>query len=499
MAFAIIKSTLKAWLPDAWSHSFCTNGVKMGTAERFLCHSLIEDIPKKGLWFFAALLLLIPLPLQASAQRDSLETRLQKAAELIRENRLAEAEQQLGAILKVEPDEAAALNLLGTLRASQGKLDEAERLFTRAVRLDRQLLGAHLNLAYLYMLKGATEMTIATLKEVLKLAPNHLEARYKLARLQLNRASFDECIELIESSRQSQSLPSAFLVLLGEAYLGKGELSKAEEQFLQVLGKQSEAVEALLGIAQVAFAKGDGRSANEYLSRAKTNAGNSPDLLYKYALTALKSGSYQEARLALEQLVKLNPTEAAYLLALGATWLKKPDLFEAEQVFRRALKLQPNSSQGQMYLGYTLLKQKNYTEARINLEKSIQTDDKLPEPFYYLALIAQEQNDDARALELLQRLVERFPAFINPNVHVALGASYMKLKDYERARQHLETAVKINPDEAKAHYNLAMLYARLKDPQKAQQEMQIVERLKNNNLQPTENDVLAPPTPRRNQ
>jgi Flp pilus assembly protein TadD len=449
--------------------------------------------------FYTALLLLLSLPLQASAQRDSLEIRLQKAAELIRENRIAEAEQQINSILKAKPDEAAALNLLGTIRASQGKLNEAETLFTQAVRLDRQLLGAHMNLAYLYMLKGATEMTMATLKEVLTLAPNNLEALYKLARLQLNQTLYDDCINLLETTRQSQSLPIAFLVPLGEAYLGKGDYSKAEEQFLFVLGKQRDAVEALLGMAQVAFVKGDGRSAYEYLSRARANADKSPDLLYKYALTALKATRYDEARSAFEQLVKVNPTEAAYLLALGATWLKKPDLFEAEQVFRRALRLQPNNAQGQMYLGYTLLKQKKYSEARINLEKSIQANDKLPEPYYYLALIAQEQNEDARALELLQKLVERFPTFINPNVYVALGSSYMKVKDYERARLHLETAVKLNPDELKAHYNLAMLYARLKEPQKAQQEMQIVERLKNTNIQSSENEDLAPPTPRRNQ
>ena len=47
-----------------------------------------------------------------------------------------------------------------------------------------------------------------------------------------------------------------------------------------------------------------------------------------------------------------------------------------------------------------------------------------------------------------------------------------------RARQELETAVKLDPDEPTVHYNLALLYARLKDPARAQEEMRIIEKLK---------------------
>ena len=36
----------------------------------------------------------------------------------------------------------------------------------------------------------------------------------------------------------------------------------------------------------------------------------------------------------------------------------------------------------------------------------------------------------------------------------------------------------MNPEDPKAHYNLALLYARLKEPERAREEMQIVERLK---------------------
>jgi Tfp pilus assembly protein PilF len=52
------------------------------------------------------------------------------------------------------------------------------------------------------------------------------------------------------------------------------------------------------------------------------------------------------------------------------------------------------------------------------------------------------------------------------------------LKNYPLAQQELELSVKLNPNDAKAHYNLALLFARLKNPKRAQEEMQIVEKLK---------------------
>ena len=110
------------------------------------------------------------------------------------------------------------------------------------------------------------------------------------------------------------------------------------------------------------------------------------------------------------------------------------------------------------------------------LEKSARPGVAIPEVFYYLGLLAQEQNDDARAIVLFEKAVQKLPHYAH--ARIALGSSYMKLKNYTRAQQELETAVKLDPEEPTAHYNLALLYARLKDPARAQEQMRIIEKLK---------------------
>jgi predicted Zn-dependent protease len=428
-----------------------------------------------------------------SAQRGSDASDLERAAALIGGNRLAEAEQQLNAILKSRPDDPLALNLLGTVRAQQGRLEEAEGLFARAVRADARFVGARMNLAHLYTLRREPSKAAAQFSEVLRLDPSNPEAAYRLARLRYAEGKLDESIAVGEAARRAGALAPQLAVLLGDAYMRKGDAARAEENYLRALGAEADNADALLGVASVAQSRNDLKTAALYLARARDLTGDAPERLYSYAVVALKTGLYDDAKQALERASALRPAEPAYLVALGAVWLKKPDLFEAERAFRRALAVRADVPQAQMYLGYTLLKQKKYAEAREWLEKSAAADAASPETFYYLGTVAQEQGEDARAVEMFTRSVRLAPAFAN--AHVALGAVYLKMKDYARARAELEEGARLSPDDSKAHYNLARLYAQLKDPARARAEMEIVERLKNAGKSQDE-DASAPSSPR---
>ena len=403
-----------------------------------------QKAPKTQLILLCLLSLLCLFVAPVRAQSTDVVQAFEQVAALIRDDRLAEAEKELTRVLKLQPDLPVALNLLGSVRAKQGRLAEAESLFLRAVQNDKNFTGARMNLVYLYLLKRAPDKAIAQLNEVIALEPENLQAK----------------------------------VLLGDAYLAKNDLQKAEENYLAALDNKLDNAGALFGLAQISRSKGETREVAIYLNRVGTLISDStaPDFLYKYALEAMQVGLFDAAKSALERAVQLKPKEPSYQLALGITWLRKTNLFEAEKIFRRVLVLEPDNAQAQLHLGYVLLNQKKYAEARTWLEKSARTSAPIPEVFYYLGLVAQEQNNDTGAIVLFEKAVRQLPSYAH--ARIALGSSYMKLKNYVRARQELETAVKLDPNEPTAHYNLALLYARIKEPERAKEELLIIDQLK---------------------
>ena len=408
--------------------------------------------------------------------RNNLIERLESAATLIRDDRLAEAERQLSAILRTNANQPDALNLLGAVRAKQKRFDEAQKLFARAVNANAALVSARMNLVKLYLIQDKPQPAVSELNQVLRLQPDNTEAFDRLSRLLLSEKRFDEFINLVEQAKTTRPVSSSLLLSLGDAYLEKKDAAKAEEAFRLALDQHSDDADAIIGLAQVAQLRGNAALASSYLDRAKGAAVKSADTLHRFALVAWETGRFEEANAALTEAVKLKPGDPAFHVALGTTWLKKPDLVEAEQAFRRALQLQPDNPQAQMYLGYTLMLQARYPEARELLEKSLAKQSTVPQTRYYLGLVIQEQGDDQGAIQNFKKALELLPSFTE--VHVALGRSYLTLKDYPRAQTELELAVKLNPNDIQANYQLAILYARLKDPQRAQQQLQLVEQLK---------------------
>jgi len=414
---------------------------------------------------------------QAQAQiRNDLGNRLENVVTLIQADKLVEAERQLSVILKSHSNQPDALNLLGAVRAKQRRYGEAENLFSRAINANATLTSARMNLVQLYLLQNKPRSAISELKQVLRLQPENNEAFDRLTGLLLNQKQFDEFIDVVEQAKSSRTIPFSLLLSLADAYLEKRNAVKAEENFQLALQQQSNDADAILGLAQVAYLKGDTALATSYLDRAKQSEVKSAATLHRFALVAWAAGRFEEANRALTEAVKLKPDEPALYVALGTTWLKKPDLVEAEQAFRRALQLQSDNSEAQMYLGYTLMLQGKYSEARALLEKSLEKQSTVPQTFYYLGLISQQEGDDEAAIRLFKKTLDLLPTYAD--VHVAMGRSYLNLKNYAQAQTELELAVKLNPNDAEAHYQLAILYARLKDPGRAQQQMQIVERLK---------------------
>lgn len=333
--------------------------------------------------------------------------RLERAATLIGSNQLAEAEQLLNQVLKVAPDEATALNLMGAIRAKQGRLDEAETLFSRAVRSDPQMTGAHMNLAYLYLLKKAPEKTASELKEVLRLEPGNAEAGYRLAWLLLSQGRVDECISFVDKLKESQQPSAPLLKVLGDAYLKKGERTAGVSALKRAieLSPDDAAYRFALGVAWLKTPPDLQEAEQSFRQFLKLQPDNAQgQLLLGYVL--LKEKQYAEARTLLEKSIQKGSAtpEAFYYLGLIAQGQNEDA--RAIEFFEKAIQLAPSFAYVHIALGATYLKLKDYTRAQQALETGVKLSPEDSKAHYNLAMLYARLKNPQRAQEEM-RVVEK--------------------------------------------------------------------------------------------
>lgn len=120
---------------------------------------------------------------------------LKKARELSAEGRAAEALETAHQAVKVEPDNAAAQETLGSLLLDAGRAEEALAAFEAALRQSPGLRTARTGKGLALLKKGDTAAAEAALKEALVTNPNPSTAHYGLGLLYERRGEYDKAIE----------------------------------------------------------------------------------------------------------------------------------------------------------------------------------------------------------------------------------------------------------------------------------------------------------------
>ena len=149
---------------------------------------------------------------------------LGEAVALHRQGRLDEAEKVYNRVLKVRRDHFDALHLLGMLNHQRGKAGEAYRLITAALKVNPRSPDALSNLALvLHALKRDGE-ALANIDKALALAPDHVDAHNNRGNLLLEfkrpaeaMAAFDRVLALAPQHIQARINRGNALAELGRA------------------------------------------------------------------------------------------------------------------------------------------------------------------------------------------------------------------------------------------------------------------------------------------
>jgi len=161
-------------------------------------------------------------------------------------------------------------------------------------------------------------------------------------------------------------------------------------------------------------------------------------------------------------------TNAAFLV--GMAYFEQGNVVDAEEYLEKSLKFQPLRADACDHLGRIALLKGQYDTAMMLFRRAIEIDPGTPGIHFRIAKAQVFLGKLEDAVLELKKDIELFPEASDS--YSLLGETYLQLKEFQKAKENFEAAIRIKPDYTKAYYGHATACARLglKDESKESQQ-----------------------------
>ncbi len=235
--------------------------------------------------------------------------------------------EQIKIVNEHEPNQPAVWNLLGEILVGEGRLQEAEKAFKRALNLNANFLDAKRNYANLLIEMGQYDKGVEILVNILKTNPDDVSTLLLLANLYL------------EAERPQQAADFAERVLKVDAH------NTLAQQILQIVNQNLESShkEDIRPNSQKEIAV-DQSSPNENSGQTPRSFGEAPEknpqdieALYNKALALEMQNKYEAAKEVLETILEYDLNFVAAWNDLAGICYQQGRLEKAADLLRKSL------------------------------------------------------------------------------------------------------------------------------------------------------------------
>jgi tetratricopeptide (TPR) repeat protein len=385
---------------------------------------------------------------------DSREA-LQKAASLVQQGRLEEADRALQPALSDPETRAVACSVLGTIRFQQKRTDESIRLLDEAIRLEPHLVGAHLTLAQIYFDQGKPERAQELFQRVLRLDPANAPARLALARWEADRGNYQKSLQIATPVLTALKESPDGLIVLATDYLKIGDRNAAAaltQDWARLAGVPPEwSVKFALLLARAGVVP----EAINLLERTKGANPPSYEVDFNLAGAYLLKGDAAHALENYDLALAVNPDSLPALQQAARVAEQQGNLERALSYWIRAKKIAQEDPEVLLGFGRVCLKMDLLDDADPALTKAVELRPENPAYRYTLAAAKVGRRQFQAAAAILEQLVQEKPQ--DPQLEYALGAVLYLEGHLEEAATHLKESVRLQPEQLAPYYYLALV------------------------------------------
>ena len=323
------------------------------------------------------------------------------------QKRFAEGIALCEAVIKENPRNAQAENLLGQLLVGNNNLDKAVEAFEAAGKLEDDPSQMRLRIALIKIQRHDLEGAISDLNFVTAEHPENSLARYYLASALFGSGKVTESLREVEKFKVGEDFYEESRVL---AVLALQQAKRFPEALarLDELTKKKPKDAKLLTLRLAIEREAQDLAAAEITARALCEAEPKNENHFFLLGTILDElGKKEEAMDAMRQAIEINPRNANALNFLGYSYAEHGgSLSEAENLVQRALAEEKDNGYFVDSLGWILYREGKFKDAERELARAVSLTggDAVILEHYALVLLKLGKKDEAR--EVLKRALD---------------------------------------------------------------------------------------------
>jgi tetratricopeptide (TPR) repeat protein len=420
---------------------------------------------------------------ESAQQTKDVERRFHAALTLYRAGKFIDAQQQLQALYKANPNSFEINELTGLVYAALGRDEDANSYLTKAVRINPNLPDARTTLAAnLVRLHRTTEAEVH-LRKAVELAPQTYDANHNLGELYIQLSKLQEAVAYLKRAQEIN--PSAYNngydLALAFEHLGNREQARQQLEELIRVNDTAE-LHSLLGVIEEK-SKNFLASAAEFEKAARMDP--SENNIFEWGTELLLHQTFEPAIEVFKAGLARYPQSSQMKVGFGVAQYGLGNFDAGAEAFLQASDMNPADRLPLIFLGkaYDNLSPAIKGQIISRLERFVQADQHDASVRYYYAMALWRQGGDVPepARQALVESLLKSAATLDvsfADARLQLGILYANQLKFEEAIAQYEQALKINPENVTAHYRLGQALARTRATARAKEEFAEFERLR---------------------
>ncbi len=375
------------------------------------------------------------------------------------------AQDYVGRLLEIEPNNAAAQRMMGAIQLAAGRVDGLDAVAEAAAdeRFQDPAMLAMLGTAYLK--HGKFDDSQASLERAAELAPDSLPIRTQLALSRLSAGEPDRAIAELEAVLAEDPGFAQADIMLALVHLSRDDKDSALAAADALVAKQPDNALAhnVRGYV-LELAEKPAQAVAEYELALEKDPKFHPARI-NLARIAIRDKDIDTGRKRFQEVLEFEPFHAFALMGLAALALQEDNVDEAERLWLLAREQNPDAVAPRLLLARHYRTKGNRTLAEATIKEAYKLAPYAPQVQAEYAAIMLDAGQFDEALSAAQQLVERTPKSL-PGLEL-LARIYNQLGDEAGLTDTLQRIAEIAPDAVGARLLLGRLAIRNKDFEQA--------------------------------